>query len=170
MAKTRKQKKETIERIEESLKKQKATYFIDFKNLPANKLFDLREKVKENKGIVFVAKKNLMEIAFESQDVPFKKDLEGQVALVFGFEDEITPVKRVYEMEKEHEAPRILGGVLEGEFIDREQAIQLAEIPSKEELYGRLLQGFKAPVFKLHNLLKGNLKGLLYVLNERSKA
>lgn len=170
MAKSREEKKQILEKIEDCLEKQKAVYFIDFKGLPAHKLFQLRDEIKKCKGMVYVAKKKLLEIAFKNKSVSLKKEqLEGQTALVFSFEDEISPIKKVYELDKENEKPKILGGVFEGRIIGSEEAIWLAQLPTKQELQTKLVGCLESPLFNLNNILSQNLKGLLYLLKNKSK-
>jgi len=169
MAKTKQQKKAIIEKIEGYLEKQKAIYFIDFKGLPAHKLFKLREEVQKCDGLIYVAKKKLLEIAFKNKGVDFeKKQLKGQAALIFCLEDTITPIKKTYELAKETEAPKILGGVFEGKIIGDKEAIQLAQLPTEQELQVKLVMGLKAPLFGFNNVLNRNLKGLLYLLKKKS--
>lgn len=167
MAKTKKEKKETVEKIRKNLEEQVATFFVNFEGLSADDLFELREKLKQKGNRFYVAKKNLMEIAFEKENLPFKKELlSGPVGLVFGFQDEITPAKTVYEFEKRLERPRILGGVVEGKSVLREEALELAKLPSLEELRAELTAVLQAPISGLDNCLSGNLKGLLNSLDK----
>jgi len=169
MSKTRDQKKQIIEKIEDYLEKQKAVYFIDFKGLPAGKFFKLRKEVQKCDGLIYVTKKKLLEIAFKNKGIGFeKKQLKGQTALIFSFKDTITPIKKAYELAKEGEAPKILGGVFEGKIIGNKEAICLAQLPTKQELQVKLVMGLKAPLFGLNNALSRNLKGLLYLLKKKS--
>lgn len=170
MAKTKQEKKEELKKIRENLKKQTATFFVSFKGLGADNLFKLRREVKENKGLVYVAKKKLLELAFEKEKLPLKKDqLEGPVALVFGFEDEISPAKAVYKFQEEYGSPELLGGLVEGEVVSKEEALTLAKLPSVEELQAKLVRTLNNPLAGFRNSLEGNLKGLVVCLNQIKK-
>jgi len=165
MAKTKQQKKQILDNIEQGLKKQKSMFFIDFQKIKAEHLFDLRAKLKQVDAMLYVAKKNLIRIAFKNQKIPVDIEaLKGQIGLIFSFDDEILPAKTVYEFAEKHKNPEILGGFYEKEFIEKEKAIELAKLPSKQVLLARLVSALNAPSSKFANVLQSNIKGLIYIL------
>lgn len=167
MAKTKEQKKEIIQVLEKNLDKQKAIYFVDFSNSKTSGILDLKKSLKEKDAAIYVAKKNLIEIAFANKKIPVKvNDMAGQVALVFGFKDEVAPVKALWEFEEKNKFPAILGAYLDQEFLGKEEAIELAKLPSKQELLARLINSLRSPAYRLVNALEYNLKGLVYLLNK----
>ena len=86
------------------------------------------------------------------------------MALAFGFEDPITPVKTICEFSKKHKALEILGGVIEGEFLSVEKVKELAKIPTKQELLAMLVGSLKSPISGFINALQGNISNLVGVL------
>jgi len=169
MALTKQQKTRVIEQIKENLEKQKAIFLIDFQNLKSKELFDLREKLKEIQSLLLVTKKSLIKIAFEQKKIPVNIDeLEGQTALVFAFDKELPVLKRIYDFQKEYKSPQILAGLYEGEYLKGEKIIELAELPSREELLARLVGTISGPQSKLVNVLQGNLQSLVYILNQQA--
>ena len=167
MALSKQQKSKVIENIKQDLDKQKSIFFIDFQKLKAKELFDLRRKLKEINALLYIAKKNLINIAFQDKKIPVKiKDLTGQIGIVFGFEDQIAPAKIVYEFQEKYKSPEILGGFYEKEFINQEKAIELAKLPSKQELLARLVGTLNAPSYKFVNILQGNMQNLVYILSK----
>jgi len=170
MPKTRKQKEEVVEKLKQNFEKQRAIYLIDFQKSKAKDFFDLRRKLKDINALLYVAKKRLIKVALKDKKIPIKiNDLKGQIALVFGFKDELAPAKIIYDFEKEYNCPKILGGYLENEFIEREKVIELAKLPSKEELLVRLIGSLNSPTSRLVNTLGNNIKGLLVTLKKISK-
>jgi len=170
MAKTKEQKKEIIKNLEQGLEKQKAIFLIDFRNSKAKDFFELRKKLKEAKSLLCVAKKRLIEIAFKNKGIPIDlASMQGQIALVFGFEDELLPAKIIYQFGKKNDSPEILGGYFENSFVDRERVIRLAQLPSRDELMIGLVRSLNSPAFNLANILKGNVKGLLSALSNIGK-
>ena len=167
MALSKQQKIKVIENIKQDLNKQKSIFFIDFQKLKAKQLFDLRKKLKQANALLYIAKKNLINIAFQDKKIPVKiKDLTGQIGIVFGFEDEILPAKIIHEFQEKYKSPEILGGFYEKEFINQEKAIKLAKLPSKQELLARLVEALNAPSSKFANVLQSNIKGLIFVLKQ----
>lgn len=170
MAKTKEQKKEIIENIKQHLKKQVVMFFIDFQKLKAEDIFTLRNKLKQADSLLYIAKKNLVKIVFKNEKIPVEIDqLQGQLGLVFGFQNEILPAKTIYNTWQKHQGPQILGGFYQGEFINAKQAIELAKLPSKQELLARLAGSLSSPISGLVSALGGNIKGLMFILNQQSK-
>ncbi len=94
MALTKTQKQEVLEDLKEKIAKQKAVVFVDFTGLKVKALSDLRKKIKAAGDEIKIAKKTLFGIAFKKAGFEFdSKKLKGEIALVFGYKDEISPAK-----------------------------------------------------------------------------
>ena len=170
MALTKEQKQNIIKDLKESIDKQKSMVFVSVKGLKAVDLLELRNKLKESNCRLLVAKKTLIDIAFKDSKVEVDtKELDGQVALVFGFKDEVLPAKTSYEFSKKNENLKILGGFLEDKFREVNEIITLAKIPSREELLAKVVGSISAPISGFTNVLHGNLRNLVYVLKEIKK-
>ncbi|MDP2910476.1 MAG: 50S ribosomal protein L10 [bacterium] len=163
---TKEQKNKIVKKLKENIANQKAIVFVSVKGLKASELFNLRKQLKESNCLLSVAKKTLLKIAFKENKTELnEKELEGQVALIFGFEDELAPAKTAYDFSLKNENLKILGGFLENEFRSREEVIILAKIPSKQELLAKIIGSIKAPISGFANVLQGNIKGLVYLLS-----
>ncbi len=166
MAITKNKKKEIIKDLEEKLARAKSIVFTKYFGVGANDINNLRNKFRESGSEYIVAKKTLIDIALEKTNIKGKKikDIEGEVATILGYEDEVAPAKILSDFAKEHESMKVLGGVLENKFIDATKVKALAQLPSKKELYTKLVGSIKAPVSGFVNVLSGNLRGLVTVL------
>mgnify|MGYP006287446203 CR=1 FL=1 len=166
MAITKEQKKEVVESLKEGLQKQKAAVFVGVEGLEAADLFELRSRLKENECKISVVKKTLMNRAFSEEKIEMDaQNLEGQAALILGFEDPISPAKIAYNFTKENENLKIIGGLFENKFIDSEEIISLAKIPSKEELLAKVVGSISSPLSGFVNVLQGSMRALVYTLN-----
>ncbi|MBU0476743.1 50S ribosomal protein L10 [Patescibacteria group bacterium] len=166
MPKTKEQKKETIESLKEKIKKQKAILFVDICGLKVKQLSNLRKELKNGDNELKVAKKTIMGIALKESKLDVDpNDMEGEVALVFGYKDEISLSKIVWQFCQKNPNLKILAGILENKFVEDEKIITLAELPSREELLARLTGSVSAPISNLINVLEGNIKGLIYALS-----
>ena len=162
---TKEQKKEIVENLKEKIDKQKSMVFVAIEGLKADDFNELRSELKKEDCLLVVAKKTLLDIASKEQNIKVDvKELSGEVALVFGFRDEVIGPKITNKFSKKNQNLKILGGVFEKEYIDQEKVIALASIPSREELLAKLVGSIKSPVSGFVNVLGGNIKGLLYVL------
>jgi len=169
MALTKIQKQKIIEDLKEKIGRQKTMLFINYSGVKVRELSQLRNKLKENNCLLKVAKKNLINLVLKEKNPSLGqriKDLEGQLALVFGFKDFIIPAKLVYEFSQKNENLKILGGCFENEFQEAQDIITLAQLPGKEELLARLVRTIEAPVSNFVNVLEGNIKGLIYLLTK----
>jgi len=166
MALTRAQKQKIITDLKDKIARQKAMVLVGITGLGVEEISDLRKKLKAADANLKVAKKTLIEKAFkESKLAAFSKDkYKEEVALVFGFKDEISPAKIVYQFGLANENLKILAGFLEGKFKEADKIIALAQLPTKEELLAKLVGSIASPISGLVNVLQGNIKGLITVL------
>ncbi len=167
MAKSRKQKELTLGDLTEQLGKAKSVVFADMKGLTVKDATAFRNKArKENVGVL-VAKKTLMRLAFKEAgyDGVDPSALQGSLVLVTGFDDEVAPAKLAAEFAKDHEALKIVAGVLERKLVDAASITALSKLPSKQELIAKLVGSINAPLSGFVNVLAGNLRGLVNVMN-----
>ena len=166
MAQSKAQKQKVLEELAEKIEKQKSMVFFDFTGLKVKDLSALRKKMKAQGSEVKVAKKTLLKLAFKKAGSPsIVEELKGEVALAFGFEDEIAPAKLCYQFSKENPNLKILGGFFEGKIRGAEDIVALAQLPSREELLAKLVSSMSAPVSNFVYALQYNLKGLIYSLS-----
>ena len=150
MALNKDQKKKQLESLKEKIQNQKSIVFVDFSKVASDKMFTLRKKLKEEGCNLKIGKKTLIRVAFGQAGISFwnvmKKSIPGQLALVFGIEDEIAPARISNQFSKDNENFKILGGIFESRFIDREKVLVLANIPPRNELLGRLVGSLASPM------------------------
>lgn len=166
---TKDQKKEKLKEIKDKLDRQKSIVFVTVDGLKTKDVLDLRKKLKEGDSEISVVKKTLMKIALKEKNISVEEDLEGELALIFGFKDEISPAKIANQFSKENKSFKISGGILENSFIERDKVIALAEIPPKEILYSKVVYTVSAPISGFLNVLQGNMRGLIQVLSSIKK-
>ncbi|MDD2753713.1 MAG: 50S ribosomal protein L10 [Candidatus Portnoybacteria bacterium] len=165
---TKQQKEELLKELTERLTKTKAAVFADYTGLSVTKLTELRRKLRSQSGELKVAKKTLIDLSFKKSGIENvdTKNMNGQVAVAFGYQDEISPAKILNDFARQNTQLKILGGILENKFIDSLSVIGLAKLPSKQELLGRLVGTVAAPMSGMLNVLQGNLRGLVRVLSQ----
>jgi large subunit ribosomal protein L10 len=171
MPKTKEQKKEDLKNLEDKFNRIKSAVFVNFSGLNVKDTTSLRSSLRKE-GIDYdVAKKTLLKIAMEKTGYEGvnPKQFEGNVAAVFGYDDEVAPAKILSQFKGQHEALKILGGVLEKRYIDSAKVGELANIPSKQELLAKLVGSLNSPVSGFVNVLAGNLRGFVQVLKAMSE-
>ena len=60
-----------------------------------------------------------------------------------------------------------IGGIVDNKFASADQIKNLANLPSREELYAKVVGSCAAPLSGFVNVLAGNFRGLVSVLNSR---
>jgi len=167
MVKTKEEKKKILEELKEKISKQKVTIFVDFTGLKMKDIFDLRKKLKMVDSQLKVTKKTLAQIAFNKSGLKTEiKKLKGEIAFVFGLKDEISPAKIIFQFSQINPNLKILGGFLENKFVEAEKIVELAKLPTREELLGKLVGSISAPVSNFINVLQGNLRNLVSILSQ----
>lgn len=168
MAKLRAQKQAELDALREKYAKSKGVVFARYKGLTVNEIQDLRSRLRGESSEMMVTKKTLMGLMLSEASLPKETmtAMDGPVAVVFGYEDEVAPAKVVAEFAKDHEAVGFYAGILDGKLIDEQGVLELSKLPSKPELLAKLVGSMKSPVNGFVNVLNGNLRGLAQVLNQ----
>lgn len=164
---TRTQKEQLVSEIIDGLNKAKTVVIVNYQGLKVKEIWDLKKKLREQ-GIGFqIIKNTLFKIALKKEGIEVSESLLDQpIALVWGLEDEVIPAKLTVEFGKTAEKLKIIGGIVNGLYADENQILQLAALPSRNELYAKLVGSLNAPMYRLVNALQGNLRNLVYILKQ----
>ncbi len=162
---SRAQKEEVIKNLTDQIKAGKAAVFSDFAGTSVGKMQKLRTELRKSGAIYKVTKKKLIELAFKNAGMEVDvKNMEGQIGVAIGKDDEVSAAKILAKFSKENEGFKILQGVLENKVISAEEVMALAKLPSRDELLAKLAWTINAPVSGFVNVLVGNIRGLVTVL------
>jgi len=166
MPKTRQQKEQDFKELKERLDTAKAVVMCAFDKLDVNSDQSLRSELRQNEVSYKVFKKTLLKKAFEEAGIEgFSEDnLERNIALAAG-QDEVNGAKILAKFAKGNENFQIVGGLLEKNWLAKEQVEALSKLPSKEELIAKTVGTIKAPITGFVNVLAGNMRGLVNALN-----
>ncbi len=168
MAKTKLQKQVMLRDITTKIDKAKSMVFTEFNAMGVKQNEELRHSLRAENSEYLVTKKTLLEIALKDKKVEGfnPRNFSGKLSVVFGYEDEVAPAKIVDEFKKKNpDSITFVGGILDNKFIDAAGVQALAKLPSKLELYAKIVGSINAPVSGFVNVLAGNLRGLVYALN-----
>jgi len=167
MPKTRTQKEEVLNRLNEQLDNIKGGVLVSFESLGVNDDQKLRSDLRKE-GIAYeVVKKTLLKKALKikgEQNVDLDS-LRGNIAMASSQDDEIKAAKLIDKFSNGKDNYNIIGGFLEGNWMNSNQVSALAKLPSKEELIAKVVGTIKSPLNAFVNVLAGNIRGLVNVLN-----
>lgn len=170
MARSRESKKDILGILEEKIAKSKSLFFANLKGLTVKQTETLRKSCRKDGIDCLMAKKTLLKLAFKNKGIEGvdPKNLEGEIALAFGYADEVAPARILASFAKTNEKFGILGGViLSGtapEILDGKSVQQLAKLPSREELLGSLVGSLASPMRGFMSVLQGNTRQFVQVL------
>ncbi len=164
---SKEQKKTIISQVADLIKESKTTALFDYKSLSVSEMAELRNKLRENGAELKILKKSLATLAYKKAGLEINiREFEGQVAIGVKGENEISVPKALVQFANSRKEPgRVLGGTLEGIIIAKDKVMDLAKLPSREELLAKVVGSIKSPVSGFVNVLSGNLRNLVGVLN-----
>lgn len=166
MPKSKAQKKKIVSDFEDKLDRVKTAVFVNFAGLPVKEINQLRSQCRAAGIDYVVAKKTLLKKVLSAKNYQATdKELNGEIAAIFSYEDEVAAPKLIKAFIKDHDKMKITAGILDGGLIDQGKVLALAALPSKLELLAKLVGSIASPLSGLVNVLQGNLRGLVCVLN-----
>lgn len=145
-------KQDKIESIKEKLSKAQVAIVTEYKGLSVDEITDLRRKLQKEDGDYTVTKNTLAKIAVKGTDYEVLTDcFKGPIALAFGFKDQISPAKALSNFIKEVKKGEIIAAALDGKLLSASEAKALATLPSREEIYAKMLGCINSPASGIAN-------------------
>lgn len=147
MAISKQKKTETLEALKKAIKGAESVVFVNFHGLKVTDTVALRRALTGKQVGYRVAKKTLIQLALKDAGITGEvPELAGEIAIAYGA-DAVMPVKEISEFAKKHkENIAVVGGILEGAYLSPLQMKDLAKIPSREILLGKLVNVMNAPI------------------------
>lgn len=128
---------------------------VDYRGITVADDTKLRKGLREAGCEYKVYKNTLIKRAFEGTDFAQLDDkLEGPTAIAISKDDATVPVRIINDIAKTTPAIEFKAAVVEGKLYDVDQIKDLASIPSREVLLGRLLGSIQSPVTNFARVLK----------------
>jgi large subunit ribosomal protein L10 len=161
------QKAEQVELLTEKLKSAKVAVLTDYRGLTVAQIQDLRGKLRGGDVEYRVVKNTLVRRAAEAAGVKaLESELQGPVAIAFGYEDLSAPSKLLNEWVRATRLKLdIKGGLVEGRVFSPDQVKQLADLPSREALIAQLMGTMQSPVGQLVGIMQTPVQQLIGVLD-----
>ncbi len=167
MPKTKQQKQLIFKGLKEKIKNSNSLVISVFEKLSVNADQTLRKDLRKENVKYEVAKKTLLVKAFAENKVKGlpENELLGNVSMTTS-EDEVLGAKILSKFAKDKNDFKIIGGILNKVWVDANKIAEIAKLPTKTELIYKTVSVIKAPLSGFLNVLSGNVRGLVNVLNE----
>ena len=147
-------KQPIVQEISEAINGAQSVVVVDYRGLTVAEDTQLRKQLREA-GIAYKVYKNtLVSRAVEGTEFESLRDvLEGPSAFAISLDDATAPARIIAEFAKKAPKLEIKAGVVEGTYYDAAGMNQIATIPSREVLLGRLLGSMQSPIANLARVL-----------------
>ena len=126
-------KQPIVEEIANSIKDAQAVVLVNYSGLTVEQDTILRKELREAESL--------------------SKHLEGTNALAISATDATAPARILAKYAKQFPALELIAGVVEGNYNDQAGIQALSQIPSREELLGKLLGSIQSPITNFARVL-----------------
>jgi large subunit ribosomal protein L10 len=168
--KNRDQKKKDLDALKQSLGDSKNLFVSGFEKLTVAQDYELRKAVKEAGGDYQVVKNTIAGKASEGTcHEGALKDLTGMTSISWTAKDPVALAKALTKYAKDHPTFTFKAGVVEGRVVDVKSINALASLPSKEEIYAKLLYCIQAPAQRLVTAMNGVGRNVAVVIDQGVK-
>jgi len=163
---TKQEKEVILDELRGKFKEAKVAVMVDNRGVNVSSMTKLRRRMREKGCDLKVAKNTLaLKVSREMGYDGLEDYLQGPTMIAFSTEDLVAPAKVFTDFIKETKAPlEIKGGFLEGKAIDAKAVRDLADLPSREVLLGKVLGGMQGPLYGFATVLQGTLRNFVYAL------
>ncbi|ACB83782.1 ribosomal protein L10 [Natranaerobius thermophilus JW/NM-WN-LF] len=166
MKKTRQEKERMVEELTEKLSQAESAVLVDYRGLDVAQMNELRRQLGDSNVDFKVVKNTLTSIAAENAGIDeINQYLEGPVGIAFGYDDPVVPAKILNDFSKENEELEFKAAILGESVVGEEKVKNLAKLPSREELLGKVAGTFQAPIAGFAGACQGIIRKFVYAVD-----
>jgi len=170
MAVTKAKKSDLIDTLSADLKQANNVIVASFAKMKVSQDFELRKTVRGAGAKYKVVKNTLAERAAKGTPAEqVLKDLVGVTSIAITPGDPVALAKALSKYAKDNPEFTFKAGVVEGRVISIKEIEALATMPSKEEIYSKLLFLINAPAQRLVTAMNAVGRNLAVVVNQGVK-
>lgn len=168
MAISREQKEKFVTTLVEDLSGAGSVVFADFTGINVEDMTELRQHLREQNVTFTIVKNTLLKRVFNTLEIDESEGvfsmMEGPTALAY-CADEVLPIKIIRNFAKNHKGlPQVKGGFVSGETYALAKMMELAEIPSRDELLAKMLGSISSPLQGFVSVSSGIIRKLFYTV------
>ena len=148
------QKQPIVAEISEAIKDAASIVLVTYSGITVEQDTAMRKELREAGVSYKVYKNTMMNFAFKGTDfealAPY---LEGPSAIAISTTDATAPARILAKFAKQYPALELVAGIVEGNYNDQAGIQALSQIPSREELLGKLLGSIQSPITNFARVL-----------------
>jgi large subunit ribosomal protein L10 len=159
------QKGQVIDELQQALAVGPHIIVTGYRGLTVKDLTQLRRTLGKLGAKVKVVKKTLFRRALgDDARAGLAEHMEGPVAVTFVSGDAVSVLKEMSTFAKTHNQLEFRGGWVGSQLFDARQVVELATLPPREELLGRLVGVLSAPLSQLVGTLQAGPRDLVLTI------
>jgi len=168
--KKKEDKQKDLEALRQDLKALKNLFVTGYEKLRVDQDFELRKTVRGAGGKYRVIKNNLAEKASEgTASEAVLKGLRGMTSMAYTDQDPVALAKALTTYAKANPTFTFKAGMVEGRVIDVKAINDLATLPSKDEIFAKLLYLINAPAQRLATTINAVGRNVAVVVDQGVK-
>jgi large subunit ribosomal protein L10 len=168
--KDKSEKQKDLDQLRDQLAANKNLFLAGYEKMTVSQDFELRKTVRGAGGSYKVIKNRIAEKAAEGSAAgDLLKELKGMCAIAYTSGDPVALAKALTAYAKANPAFTFKAGMVEGRVVDVTGIQQLATLPSKEELFSKLLWVINAPAQQLVTVMNAVGRNLAVVVDQGVK-
>ncbi len=157
----RDQKAAVIEEVAGQIQEADAVFAVDYRGISVPQAAELRTKLRDADASFRIVKNTLTERAAEQAGAEGLKELlEGPTAMTFVRGDAAAAAKALRDFRRATQLLEFKGGWMNGAKLSPDEIDSIAQLPSREVLYGRLVGMVASPLTGLASAMGGLIGGL----------
>src|SRR4029077_20062001 len=170
MAVTRAKKIAQVEQLGGELKNASSMIVATYSKLTVTQDFELRKALRPTGAKYRVVKNTLAERAGKGTALEGAlKNLEGVTSIAYTEGDPVALAKALAKYVKDNPEFSFRAGILDGQPLSVKQIEALASMPSREEIYSKLLFLMSSPAQRLVTVMNAGGRNLAVVVNQGVK-
>ncbi len=163
-------KQDKVEAIKKKVNQATVALVTEYRGFSVEEITTLRRELQKENSDYMVTKNTLAKLAVKGTEFEVLTDsLKGPIAIAFGYGDQAAPAKIVAKFIKTKKKGEIIAAALDGQLLDAKDAKALAELPSKEELYAKMLGCINSPATGIAGAVNAVMSSLVRAVDAVAK-
>ena len=157
----RDQKAAVIDEVAGQIQESEAVFAVDYRGISVPQAAELRTRLRDADANFRIVKNTLTERAADQAGAEgLKEYLDGPTAMTFVRGDAATAAKALRDFRRATQLLEFKGGWMNGAALSPDEMDAIAQLPSREVLYGRLVGMVASPLTGLASAMGGLIGGL----------
>ncbi|MDO4393855.1 MAG: 50S ribosomal protein L10 [Bacillota bacterium] len=149
------QKQVVIDEIKDKFERAESVVVIDYIGITVAEADAMRKKLREANVDYTVYKNTLVKRAIAgTENEALGEILDGPSAFAFSYDDATAPARVLNDSIKEFKKMEFKGGIVEGEYCDKDAIQQIATIPSRDVLISKFMGSIQSPISSFARVVK----------------